>query len=58
MTNSLTGLYYLIFKKHYKKSENIWESTSTIIDLRKIIGFFHQKHLEKPIATFLAIYFT
>ena len=53
----LADLYYLVMWKGYPEEENIWESSSTIQHLKKLINFFHKNHPEKPTATSLPIDF-
>ena len=47
----LPDLYYLVFWKGYPKEESIWEPSSAVMYLRKIISTFHKDHPEKPMAT-------
>ena len=53
----LRSLYCLITWKKYPKEENTWEPSFAVQNQKKLINFFHKKHLEKPTATFLPIYF-
>ena len=48
----LTGLYYLVSWKGYSEEKSIWEPSSTVIHLRKMISAFHKDHPEKSMATF------
>ena len=51
----LPGLYYLVAWKGYPKEENIWEPSSAIQHLKKLINFFDKDHPEKSTATSLPI---
>ena len=51
-SSQLPSLYYLVAWKAYPKKENIWEPSSAIQHLKKLINFFHKDHPEKPTATF------
>ncbi len=48
----LPGLYYLVSWKSYHEEENIWEPTSAMLYLRKLISTFHCNYPEKPTAIF------
>ena len=48
----LLGLYYLVFWKGYPEEESIWETSSVVMHLRKMISTFHKDHPEKPTAIF------
>ena len=48
----LPGLYYLVSWKNYLEKESIWEPSSSVMHLRKMISTFHKDHLEKPMTTF------
>ena len=47
----LLGLYYLVAWRRYLEEENMWEPSSTVIYLWKMVSIFHKSHLEKPMAT-------
>ena len=49
-SGQLPGLYYLVAWKGYSKEDNIWEPSSAIQHLKKLINFFYKDHLEKPTA--------
>ena len=43
----LSRLYYLVTWKGYLEEKNIWEPSSAVIHLRKMVSTFHKNHLEK-----------
>ena len=47
----LLGLYYLVFWKGYPEEKSIWEPSSVVMHLQKLISTFHKDHPEKPTAT-------
>ena len=51
----LPRLYYLVSWKGYLEEENIWEPTSAVQHLRKLISSFYKDHPDKPTATSKAI---
>ncbi len=53
--DQMSGLYYLVLWKGYLEEENIWESSSAVMHLRKLISTFHKEHPEKPTATSLPL---
>ena len=52
---NLSGLYYLIFWKGYLVEKSIWEPSSTVIYLRKIIFTFYKNYPEKLTVIFLPL---
>ncbi len=52
--NQMPGLYYLILWKGYPEEENIWEPSSAVIHLRKLINTFHKEYPEKSTAISLS----
>ncbi len=51
----ILDFYYLVSWKGYPKEENIWEPSSVVIHLQKLINTFHKEHPEKLIATSLPL---
>ena len=51
----LSGLYNLVSQKDYPKNKNIWEPTSVVQHLRKLVSIFHKNHPNKPTAISLTI---
>ncbi len=49
--DQIPGLYYLVSWKGYPEEENIWEPSSAVIYLWKLITTFYKEHPEKPTAT-------
>ena len=47
----LSGLYYLVTWTGYPEEESIWEPSSTIMHLRKMVSTFHKNYSEKPAVT-------
>ena len=47
----LPGLYYLVAWKGYPEEKNIWELSSAVMHLRKMVSIFHKDQPEKPTAT-------
>ena len=45
------GFYYLVAWKGYPEEENIWELSSAVQHLKKLISFFHKDYPEKSTAT-------
>ena len=48
----LLNLYYLKAWKKYSEEENIWEPSSAIKYLKKLISSFYKEYLKKPAITF------
>ena len=46
----LPGLYYLVPWKRYPEEESTWESSSTVMHLRKMFSTFYKDHPKKPTA--------
>ena len=44
----LSRLYYLVAWKGYPEEENSWETSSTVMHLRKMISTFYKDYSEKP----------
>ena len=51
----LSGLYYFVFWKGYPEEESIWEPSSTVMHLRKMISTFYKDHPEKLTAISLPL---
>ena len=51
----LPSLYYLVSWKGYPKEKSVWEPSSAVMHLQKIISTFHKDHPEKPMAIFLPL---
>ena len=44
--------YYLVIWKSYPEKKNTWEFLSVVQYFKKLISYFHKKHLEKQTTTF------
>ena len=47
----LLKLYYLVAWKYYPEEENIWELSSAVMHLRKMVNTFFKNNSEKLIVT-------